>query len=110
MEYITGPTASGGVWTPTFVVSSNINNCGCCGKCFKICGREVFQYIEHPNSDDLCGAKVMTVAHPENCIGCGACARGCPKKNIVCEQKMLQELAQNWPRIGPELTRELSAE
>jgi NAD-dependent dihydropyrimidine dehydrogenase PreA subunit len=27
------------------------------------------------------------VAHPENCIGCGACARGCPKKNILCESK-----------------------
>jgi Nif-specific ferredoxin III len=88
MEYITGITSSGGTWTPTFVVRSDINNCGCCGKCFKICGRGVFEYIDHPNSDDLCGAKVMTVAHPENCIGCGACARGCPKKNIVCEPKV----------------------
>ncbi|HEY9247385.1 MAG TPA: hypothetical protein VIO11_11105 [Candidatus Methanoperedens sp.] len=57
-------------------------------KCFKICGRGVFEYIGHPNRDDLCGAKVMTVAHPHNCIGCGSCARGWPKKNIVCEPKV----------------------
>ncbi|MCE8427264.1 MAG: 4Fe-4S binding protein [Candidatus Methanoperedens sp.] len=25
----------------------------------------------------------------DNCIGCGACARGCPKKNIVCEPKVV---------------------
>lgn len=86
MEYITGITASGGSFIPTFVMRSNINNCGCCGKCFKICGRGVFEYIDHPNADDLCGAKVMTVAHPENCIGCGACARGCRRK-ILCANR-----------------------
>jgi NAD-dependent dihydropyrimidine dehydrogenase PreA subunit len=26
------------------------------------------------------GNKVMSVAHPENCIGCEACARTCTKK------------------------------
>jgi hypothetical protein len=52
MEYISGITSSGGSWTPTFVVRSNINDCGCCGKCFKICGRGC------PKKNIVCEPKV----------------------------------------------------
>lgn len=88
MDYITGITASGNPWTPTFVKASNIESCISCAKCFKVCGRGVFEPTGHPDADDMCGAKVMTVAHPEECIGCGACARSCPRKNIECEPKV----------------------
>lgn len=49
------------------------------------CGRDVLQLIEKPFEwedefgDDM-GNKVMTVANPDNCIGCEACARVCARK------------------------------
>jgi Nif-specific ferredoxin III len=87
-EYVTGPTAGGGTWTPAFVVRNTIENCVHCARCFKACGRGVFEPVDHPDADGMCGAKVMSVARPEECIGCGACARGCPKKNIRCEPRI----------------------
>jgi NAD-dependent dihydropyrimidine dehydrogenase PreA subunit len=86
-EYVTGVTASGGEWTPTFIVGNNIYICVSCAKCFKVCGQGVFEQVEHPDKDGMCGAMVMGIAHPEECIGCGACARSCPRKNIRCELK-----------------------
>ena len=63
-----------------------------CGRCFKTCGRDVLSLMAMDDEgeliaiddgdDDEYEKKVMTVAHPENCVGCEACARNCSKKCI----------------------------
>ncbi|NJL57549.1 ferredoxin III, nif-specific, partial [bacterium] len=66
----------------------DITKCLGCGRCFKVCGRDVMklaplneegEFIEEDGDDDI-ERSVMIVAHPELCIGCEACARICPKK------------------------------
>lgn len=83
-------------WTPRFVQDINDKKCIGCGRCFRVCGRDVLQLVGIDcNGDRLALAigedddydddseyekKIMTIAHPENCIGCEACSRICPKK------------------------------
>lgn len=80
-----GYTRGGTPWTPLFVESIDVDKCIGCGRCIKVCGRNVLDLIEKPfegedeYGDDM-GNKVMSVAHPQDCIGCGACARACTKK------------------------------
>jgi Nif-specific ferredoxin III len=83
---------SGEIWTPEFAKEINAEKCIGCGRCFKVCARDVLtltglsedgEYIVvDPDSDDddEYEKKVMTISHPENCIGCVACARICPRK------------------------------
>jgi Nif-specific ferredoxin III len=84
---------SGVEWIPNFVQSIDDEKCIGCGRCFKTCGRDVLSLmamddegeliaIEDGDDDDEYEKKVMTVAHPENCVGCEACARNCSKKCI----------------------------
>jgi len=35
--------------------------------------------VDEDEDDDDIERKVMTVAQPENCVGCEACTRVCPK-------------------------------
>ncbi len=80
-------------WVPMFVSSINQEKCIGCGRCFKVCGREVLQLVGigedgdiiplelgEDDDDDEYEKKVMTVAQQINCIGCEACAKICPKK------------------------------
>jgi len=87
MATLTGLTFGGDVWTPKFVQSINYETCLGCGRCFKVCGRNVLalkpmnedgEFVEDEEEEEV-ERKVMTVAHPENCIGCEACIRICPK-------------------------------
>ncbi len=87
-------TLPGGiVWTPKFAESITEEKCIGCGRCFRVCGRDVLQLVGIDDEgeriavalgdDDDDGEyekKVMTIAHPENCVGCEACAKICPKK------------------------------
>ena len=88
-EYITGLTCSGEVWIPEFVTEINQKVCIGCGRCYKVCPRDVFDLVERECddesddddyddgfSDDV--AMVMNLKNPGDCIGCGACARVCP--------------------------------
>lgn len=87
MSNITGSTLSGAVWTPQFVTALDPKKCIGCGRCFKVCPREVLDLIvrgedmemddEDYDEDDT--ASVMTIANAGDCIGCGACGRVCPK-------------------------------
>ena len=87
MEPITGLTLNGTVWTPQFVTELNPKKCIGCGRCYKVCPRDVLDLIvrgedmemddEDYDEDDT--ASVMTIAHAGDCIGCGACGRVCPK-------------------------------
>ena len=80
-------------WTPKFVRAINEDKCIGCGRCFKVCGRDVLQlkgvdadgeYVEVALDDDddegEYEKKVMTIVNQMNCVGCEACAKICPKK------------------------------
>lgn len=82
---IIGYNRGGKEWTPLFIESIDLEKCIGCGRCYKVYGRDVLRLIEKPFEgedefgDDM-GNKVMTVANPDNCIGCEACARVCARK------------------------------
>jgi len=102
MTVITGLTRGGDVYTPAFVMAIDQANCIGCGRCFKVCPRDVFDLVDRDEvegldaaadaceddgygdddddgfSDDT--AMVMSLKNALDCIGCGACARICPKK------------------------------
>jgi Nif-specific ferredoxin III len=88
-------TRDGRIWQPEFLVAINGKTCIGCGRCFKVCGRNVMQLkgltdehelvdldgdgLDDDDDDDEIERKVMTMADPGGCIGCGACARVCPR-------------------------------
>lgn len=82
---------SGELWTPKFVADLSQEKCIGCGRCFKVCSRDVLQLVgidedgeivalAGDDDDEEYEKKVMTIAHKENCIGCEACSKICPKK------------------------------
>lgn len=89
-QVITGLTAGGAVWTPSFVQSIAQERCIGCGRCYKVCPRDVFDLVDRSevlaedeidDFDDLDedNAQVMNLANALDCIGCAACSRVCPK-------------------------------
>ena len=88
MSQITGTTLGGTSWTPQFVTALDPKKCIGCGRCFKVCSRDVLDLVvrgedmemdddEDYDEDDT--ASVMTIVNAGDCIGCGACTRVCPK-------------------------------
>lgn len=76
----------GKTWTPKFLVAIDDETCIGCGRCFRVCGRDVMglQGITEEgdrvdSDDDDAIRQVMTLTNEGNCIGCGACNRVCPK-------------------------------
>jgi Nif-specific ferredoxin III len=85
MDPITGLTRGGANWTPTFLMALNQKTCIGCGRCYKVCPRNVFDLIEREADDDSYDddeddSMVMSIANALDCIGCGSCARVCPKQ------------------------------
>lgn len=81
---ITGLTRGGTEWTPEFVTDLDQAKCIGCGRCYKVCPRNVLDLVEREldaddddNDDD--NMMVMALSNPSDCIGCGACGRVCPK-------------------------------
>ena len=81
---ITGLTKGGTEWTPEFVTDLDQAKCIGCGRCYKVCPRDVLDLVERElddcdedNDDD--NMMVMALANAADCIGCGACGRVCPK-------------------------------
>jgi Nif-specific ferredoxin III len=80
---------SGLEWTPSFIESIDHDKCVGCGRCYKVCLRQVLmlrgldedgQLVEDDDDEDEYERKVMTVAARDKCIGCQACAQVCAKK------------------------------
>jgi NAD-dependent dihydropyrimidine dehydrogenase PreA subunit len=47
--------------------------CNGCGMCYAVCPHAVFSRHD----------RTITLAHPENCMECGACQRNCPTNAIA---------------------------
>lgn len=85
---LTSVTKSGKTWEPQFVQEIDQSTCLGCGRCYKVCGYNVLSLVAmneegeivEDEDDDEIERKVMSIANEENCIGCQACSRICPKK------------------------------
>jgi Nif-specific ferredoxin III len=81
-------TRDGRLWQPEYLLSINANTCIGCGRCFKVCGRNVMTLkgvsedgdlvALEDDEDDEIEKKIMVMNDEGACIGCGACARVCP--------------------------------
>jgi Nif-specific ferredoxin III len=95
---ITGLTRGGIPWTPAFIVDLRQATYIGCGRCYKVCPRDVFELVDRDDldleeiddgddddgfSDDT--SMVMSLKNMLDCIGCQACARVCPKKCLSHE-------------------------
>jgi Nif-specific ferredoxin III len=80
----TALTRGGIAWTPTFVVALDQKTCIGCGRCYKVCPRDVFELVDREEDEldedlDEDQMSVMSIRNAMDCIGCGACGRVCPK-------------------------------
>jgi len=93
MAIVTINLPDGRGWTPKFVQKIAEEKCIGCGRCFRVCGRDVLQLVgiteegervpvngADGDDDDEYERKIMTVANQINCVGCEACSKICPKK------------------------------
>ncbi len=88
---IKGITLGGTEWIPQFVTALNEETCIGCGRCFKVCPRNVLEIVQRgldvaPDDDDDDDDDMddgdnayMRLANPLDCIGCEACSKVCPK-------------------------------
>jgi len=72
-------------WEPVYLQSIDGENCLGCGRCYKVCGRNVLTLVSLDEEGNVTEEEedierhVMTVSNADDCIGCGACARVCAK-------------------------------
>ena len=101
-EFVTGTTYGGSIWTPSYVTDLNQRTCIGCGRCFKVCPRDVFDLIDREDAlgdeefDDDYGdfedddnTMVMSLKNGADCIGCEACSKVCPKDCFTHQHKQV---------------------
>ena len=101
-DFITGTTFGGTAWTPNFVTDLNARTCIGCGRCFKVCPRDVFDLVDrdevleaedfgddYADFEDDDNTQVMTLKNAADCIGCEACSKVCPKDCFTHEHKLV---------------------
>jgi Nif-specific ferredoxin III len=81
-----GYTRGGSEWEPRFIDAIEQSKCIGCGRCYKVCSRDVFNLIEREDIDEDDDyydedevMMVMTVENAMDCIGCTSCEKVCPK-------------------------------
>ena len=88
LDTTTPSTRDGRNWKPSFLLSISTETCIGCGRCHKVCGRDVMtlkgidedhNIVELDDEDAEIERKVMVVVDEGACIGCSACSRVCPK-------------------------------
>ena len=87
-ETMTNVTRDGRDWQPEYLLAIDAKKCIGCGRCFKVCGRDVMtlkglneegEFVAlDDDEDDEIEKKIMVMNDDGACIGCGACARVCP--------------------------------
>ncbi|RWX08426.1 ferredoxin III, nif-specific [Rhizobium hidalgonense] len=99
----------GSSWLPEYLSTIDASCIGC-GRCFKVCSRDVMHLGGIKVSGEIIGAgdgadddeidrMLMIVDHPGRCIGCGACARVCPKNcqtHISSSERSRKHLFNDW--------------
>ncbi|WP_347987931.1 ferredoxin III, nif-specific [Methylomonas sp. AM2-LC] len=101
-EFVTGTTFGGTVWTPAYVTDLNARTCIGCGRCFKVCPRDVFDLVDrddvleaedfgddYADFEDDDNTQVMVLKNAADCIGCEACSKVCPKDCFTHQHKSL---------------------
>jgi Nif-specific ferredoxin III len=79
-------TRDGRAWQPQYLIAIDGEVCIGCGRCFKVCGRDVMtlkgvdedgQVVDLDDDDEI-ERRVMVLSDAGACIGCAACSRVCP--------------------------------
>ncbi|MDB1124157.1 ferredoxin III, nif-specific [Vibrio algarum] len=86
MSTIKGLTRGGESWEPSFIKALDSDSCIGCGRCYKVCSRDVFNLVEKEDIDEDDDyydedemMMTMVIEDELDCIGCGSCAKVCPK-------------------------------
>src|SRR3974390_1186457 len=82
------PTRDGRTWLPEYLLAIDPKKCIGCGRCFKVCGRDVMTLkglndegelvALEDDEDDEVEKKIMVMNDEGACIGWGACGPRCP--------------------------------